>query len=179
MITLKEMDSTGPTGAIRRVWTRIRKHSGLTFARERVIGLALTVPLLSPAAFAMDASPTGLWKSINDANGEPRALIRVVDRNGSLEGRIERVFPAPEEDQDPKCAKCEGENKNAPVVGLVIMTGLKKYGEEYVDGRVLDPETGIVYKSKVRLLDGGKKLSVRGYVGTPLLGRTQTWVREE
>jgi uncharacterized protein (DUF2147 family) len=31
----------------------------------------------------------------------------------------------------------------------------------------------------MHLIDGGKKLSVRGYIGTPMLGRTQTWVRQD
>ena len=62
------------------------------------------------------------------------------------------VFPAPNEDPNPKCAKCEGTNKNAPVVGLVILSGLSKAGDEYVGGQILDPDR---------------------------LGRSQTWEREE
>jgi uncharacterized protein (DUF2147 family) len=29
------------------------------------------------------------------------------------------------------------------------------------------------------LIEDGKKLNVRGYIGVPMLGRTQTWLREE
>jgi uncharacterized protein (DUF2147 family) len=76
-----------------------------------------------------------------------------------------------------KCEKCEGALKNAPVIGLVKITGLKTDGDEYVDGQILDPDNGKVYRSKVHLTDGGKKLSVRGYIGVPMLGRSQTWVR--
>ncbi len=78
-----------------------------------------------------------------------------------------------------KCEKCEGALKNAPVIGLVKITGLKTDGDEYVDGQILDPDNGKVYRSKVHLTDGGKKLSVRGYIGVPMLGRSQTWVRQE
>lgn len=80
---------------------------------------------------------------------------------------------------NPKCDRCEGTNKNAPVVGLVILSGLTKVGDEYVGGQILDPDNGKVYRSKVRLTDNGKKLSVRGYIGVPMLGRSQTWVRQE
>lgn len=67
----------------------------------------------------------------------------------------------------------------APVVGLVILSGLTKEGDEYLGGQILDPDNGKVYRSKVRLTDNGKALSVRGYIGVPTLGRSQTWMRQE
>lgn len=70
--------------------------------------------------------------------------------------------------------KCQGALKNAPVIDLVIITGLKKGGDEYVDGQILYQDNGKVYRSKVHLTDGGTKLSVRGYIGVPMLGRSQT-----
>lgn len=144
-----------------------------------VLSLILAAGLVSFAARAVDASPVGLWENIDDVTGKPRALIRITETNGALQGKIATVFRAPNEAPDPRCEQCEGELKNAPVIGLVIMTGLKKAGDEYVGGRLLDPDNGKVYSSKVRLTDGGSKLAVRGYVGVPLLGRSQTWVRKE
>lgn len=129
--------------------------------------------------WADDASPIGLWKNVDDVSGKPRALIRVTESNGVLKGKIEKAFPASHEDPNPRCGKCEGANKNAPVVGLEVLSGLTKEGEEYVGGQILDPDNGKVYSSKVRLTDNGKKLSVRGYIGVPMLGRSQTWVRQE
>lgn len=140
---------------------------------------ALAIMLLPMAAWAQNTSPVGLWKNIDDTTGKPRALIRISETQGTLQGRIERVFPAPGESPDPKCVKCEGANRNAPVIGLVIMSGLRKDGDEYVDGQILDPDNGSTYRSKVKLVDNGQKLSVRGYIGVPVLGRTQTWVRDE
>ena len=148
----------------------------LSFVRS----LLLSAPLLLPAiVLAQAASPAGLWRNIDDKTGKPRALIRVVETQGMLQGRIERVFPAPGESPDPRCVKCEGANRNAPVLGLVIMSGLRQDGDEYVDGQILDPDSGSTYRSKLRVLDGGQKLSVRGYIGLPALGRTQVWIREE
>lgn len=147
--------------------------------QTRVIGLALLAALLSPAVWADDSSPAGLWKNIDDVSGKPRALIRITESNGTLQGRIEKVFPGPNDNQNPKCEKCEGANKDAPVVGLVMLSGLKKDGDEFVGGQILDPDNGKTYRSKVRLTDGGKKLEVRGYIGVPMLGRSQTWVRQE
>ncbi|NQD91102.1 DUF2147 domain-containing protein [Pseudomonas sp. CrR25] len=143
------------------------------------LGLALLTALMSSAVYADDASPIGLWKNIDDVSGKPRALIRITDSDGTLQGSIEKVFPGPNEDQNPKCEKCEGANKNAPVAGLVILTGFVKEGDEYAGGQILDPDSGNVYRSNVRVVDAGTKLRVRGYIGMPMLGRTQTWIRQE
>ena len=150
-----------------------------TFKQSRVAALALAASLVSPAVLAQTASPVGLWKNIDDVSGKPRALIRITETNGTLEGKIEKVFPGPADSQNPKCEKCEGANKDAPIVGLVILSGLKKDGDAYADGQILDPDNGKLYSSKVQLADGGKKLNVRGYIGVPMLGRSQTWVRQE
>lgn len=139
--------------------------------------LALSAVLLSSAAWADNTSPVGLWKNVDDASGKPRALIRVTESKGIVQGKIEKVFLGPNE--NGKCEKCAGALKDAPVVGLAILTGLKKDGDEYTGGQILDPDNGQTYRSKIQLIDGGKKLSVRGYVGVPTLGRSQTWIRQE
>ncbi len=141
--------------------------------------LALSAVLLSSAACADNASPVGLWKNIDDVKGKPRALIRITESKGVLQGRIEKAFPAPNEDPNPKCEKCEGALKNAPVVGLVMLTGLKKDGDEYTGGQILDPDNGQTYRSKIQVVEGGKKLNVRGYIGVPTLARSQIWIRQE
>ncbi|WP_373990544.1 DUF2147 domain-containing protein [Duganella sp. BuS-21] len=130
-------------------------------------------------ALADTTSPTGLWKNIDDETGKPKALIRITESNGVLTGQIEKIFRDANEDQNPKCDKCEGARKDQPIVGMTILSGLKKDGEEYAGGEILDPNNGKVYKSKLRLADGGKKLNVRGYIGVPMLGRSQTWVRQD
>ncbi len=77
------------------------------------------------------------------------------------------------------CTLCDGANKGQPVIGMTFMWGLKKDGEEYAGGSILDPDNGKVYKSKMTLIEDGKKLKVRGYLGVPMFGRSQTWVRQE
>lgn len=133
---------------------------------------------LSPA-WAQEPSPVGLWKNIDDTTGKPKALIRVSENGGVLEGRIEKLFRPADQDQNPKCDKCTDARKDQPIIGMVIMSGLKKDGDEYTGGEILDPNNGKVYKSKLNLTDGGKKLNVRGYIGVPMLGRSQVWVRQE
>lgn len=147
--------------------------------KASVAGFALAASVMASAVAADVDSPAGLWKNIDDVTGKPRALVRITETNGTLQGKIEKVYPGPNESQNPKCEKCEGANKNAPVIGLLILDGLKKDGDQYTGGKILDPDNGKTYGSKVQLIEGGSKLSVRGYIGVPLLGRTQVWVRQE
>lgn len=146
-----------------------------TFIHATLIAATMAI---SPA-WADDASPVGLWKNIDDVSGKPKALIRITESNGVLQGKLEKLFRTPEQDQNPKCDKCEGANKDQPILGLMFMWGLKKDGNDYSGGEILDPDNGKVYKSKMHLIEGGKKLQVRGYIGMPMLGRSQTWVRQE
>jgi uncharacterized protein (DUF2147 family) len=145
----------------------------------KFLAFIITAALSIAPAFADDSSPVGLWKNIDDVSGKPKALIRITETNGALQGKIEQLFREPAEEQNPKCDKCEGARKDQPIVGMVILSGLKKDGTDYAGGEILDPNNGKVYKSKMHLTDSGKKLSVRGYLGVPMLGRSQVWVRQD
>ena len=124
-------------------------------------------------------SPVGLWRTIDDKSGKEKSLVRIVEANGELRATIEKLFREPHEEPNPNCDKCPGERKNKPVLGMMIMTGLKKSGTEYDGGEILDPANGKTYRVKMWTAEGGKKLNVRGFIGVSLLGRTQVWVREE
>lgn len=77
------------------------------------------------------------------------------------------------------CSQCEGERKDQPITGMTILQDLKPNGEQvWSDGTILDPAKGKTYRAKAKLLEGGDKLEVRGYIGIEALGRTQTWVRQ-
>jgi uncharacterized protein (DUF2147 family) len=147
--------------------------------RHLLLVAAAAAAITSLSAFADTSSPVGLWKNIDDQTGKPKALIRITEQNGELRGKIEKLFRAPNEEQNPKCDKCEGELKDQPIVGMTILTGMKPDGDEFNGGKILDPGNGKLYKSKMALVDGGRKLNVRGYIGVPMLGRTQTWVRQD
>lgn len=136
--------------------------------------MSALVPVL-----AQEASPVGLWKNIDDVTGKPKALIRITEDKGELRGQIEKLFPAAGEDPNPRCTACKDARKDQPVIGMVFMSGLKKSGDEYTGGEILDPDNGKVYRSKLVLADSGKKLNVRGYVGVPMFGRSQIWVRQD
>ena len=145
-----------------------------------ILSLSLVASVaLAGNALADDSSPVGTWKTIDDKTGKVRSLVRITEVNGELQGKIEKIFHGPEEDQNPKCNLCTDARKDQPVIGMVFMNGLKKDGDKYTGGQILDPNNGKVYRSKLELTEGGKKLEVRGYIGAPLFGRTQVWLRAE
>lgn len=123
-------------------------------------------------------SPVGLWRVFGDKSGEAEALVRVSERDGVFEGMVVTVFARPGVDPAALCELCPGERKNRPVQGMTILTGLRRDGAEYGGGVILDPDSGELYRCKLRVSDDNLKLHVRGFIGIPLVGRTQTWVRE-
>lgn len=117
----------------------------------------------------------GKWKTIDDKTGKAKSVVEIFESNGKVFGKVvEIVDPAK---RDRKCEKCEGADKNKPILGLVILKGLSKDGAEYNGGKIVDPETGNLYKCFIKL-QGKDKLEVRGYMGISLIGRSQTWVRQ-
>jgi uncharacterized protein (DUF2147 family) len=140
--------------------------------------VAVSLFALAGAAFAQ-ATPAGLWKTIDDETKQERSHVRITDSGGVLSGRIEKLLDASK--ANAVCDKCTDARKDKPIVGLAIIEGVKKNPDEpYWDGgSILDPNNGKTYKVRLTPKDGGKALDVRGYIGAPLLGRTQTWIRVE
>jgi len=131
----------------------------------------------SGATWAQPPTPAGLWTTFSDSTGKPEGLVQIEERDGEFVGTVVKIFSATE--PNPVCDQCEGELKNRPVVGMTILRGLRGLGGEYDGGTILDPDEGRTYRCSTRLLDGGRKLEVRGYVGISLIGRTQVWARAE
>ena len=136
--------------------------------------------LLALAASAQaQMTPVGLWQSIDDGNGQPKAEISIAQRaDGGLTGKVERSLLV-NSTTDTNCVLCTDDRKNQPKVGLEIIRGGKKADGKDVweGGKILDPENGKEYSLRLTPTDGGRKLEVRGYIGAPILGRTQVWNR--
>ena len=125
------------------------------------------------------ATPAGLWKTIDDETKAEKSLVRITDSGGVFTGKVEKILS---DKPDAKCMECTDERKGQPVQGMTILRDIKPDAGEkgsWVGGDILDPNNGKIYKVLLKLADGGKKLDVRGYIGMPMLGRTQTWLRVE
>jgi uncharacterized protein (DUF2147 family) len=144
----------------------------------RVWALTTLSILIAGAALAQDAgSIVGLWKTFDDDTNQPAALVQISEQNGLFVGKVTKIL---DPSGLPTCAKCTDYRKDKPVVGMEILSGLKKDGENmYSGGRILDPDDGEIYRADIKLLDQGNKLDLRAYLGIPLIGRTQSWMREK
>ena len=131
--------------------------------------------LLSTSVFAVSLNGTQ-WQTIDDKTGEKKAVIQLTESGGKVSGKIIKVLN--KEKADALCTKCPGSLKNNPVEGLQILSGLKADGNnQWSDGKLVDPESGKTYSGKLTLSDNGQSLKLRGFVGTPVFGRSQTWQR--
>ena len=144
----------------------------------RIKFIATLLLLLPLAAFAQN-TPVGKWRTIDDKTGKVKSIVEIYEtQNGTLAGKVLQVLNS-DKGPHPLCDACKGERHNKPVEGMVIAWGLKHEGKTWDDGRILDPHNGKEYSAKMTPIDGGRKLEVRGYMGFSLLGRSQTWIREQ
>jgi uncharacterized protein (DUF2147 family) len=140
----------------------------------RNAALALVLAAAAGTA-AAQATPVGLWKTIDDETKQEKSVVRITDANGVLSGRIEKLLDPAK--QDAKCEKCTDDRKDKPVTGMTILRNAKANGDAWEGGDILDPSNGKVYRVRLKPEEGGKRLEVRGYIGP--FYRNQHWIRVE
>lgn len=143
--------------------------------RSTILGFFLSLGLAVPA-FANECSPVGKWRTFDDKTGEAKSIVTISEQSGKLYGQVTEILIVA--DKNAVCAKCEGDLKDKPVLGLTILSGLEPDGNRWDGGTILEPSTGKTYKASISVIDCGDRLEVRGYRGSRAFGRTQTWVRE-
>ena len=141
----------------------------------------LMLAALSGLSFAESDPLIGKWKTIDDRTGYSRADVEIRKKpDGTYEGIIVETRNIPGAEKMEICSNCPGKLKNTPFIGLPFIWGFKqdpKNPREFIQGHVLDPIGGKVYKGKARLNANGKRLTLRGYVGVSVIGRSVTWVK--
>lgn len=148
-----------------------------------LFALAFGLLLASGSALAANDTPAGTWKTIDDATHQPKSIVEITEHDGVYEAKIVQLLNRSPADiardgEVALCKSCDGERKDQPVIGMTIMWGVRKDGDVWDGGKILDPKNGKTYKVKLAMLDGGQKLDVHGYIGFSLLGRSQVWERQ-
>jgi uncharacterized protein (DUF2147 family) len=162
---------------------RLSSFKPMVFAALIAVSAPLLASLAVSPAFAAPAgepSAVGLWEQVDEKSGRPESWFRITEKNGVYQGNIVKIFPRPGE--QPRtgewlCIKCEGAERNAPVLGLTLIKGMQRDGLSYENGTIMDPRDGQVYRALMRLSPDGKQLEVRGFLGFAMLGRSQMWNR--
>ena len=137
-------------------------------------GLVLGVAFGAGLAAAADSPAIGTWKTIDEKSGKVVSEVQLSEQGGKLVGKITGLTEPNDKAGKPKtCTACKGDDKDKPIIGLVIVKDLHAEGDRYKGGTILDPEDGKIYKAEIWTEDG--KLKVRGYLG--VFYKTQTWVK--
>jgi len=138
---------------------------------------AVAVFPVAPALASDAASPIGTWTTFTDDH-RPKSHVEIFDAgNDTLGGKVSEIMIS-EHGTNPVCDECDGAEHGKPVLGMTILKGFKKTGDDlWEGGTCLKPQNGKLYKCKMHLTEGGKKLEVRGFIGFALLGETQIWER--
>ncbi|MDD3281456.1 MAG: DUF2147 domain-containing protein [Bacteroidales bacterium] len=139
--------------------------------------LILTLVAFTLSGFSQIDKIVGKWKTIDDEDGTAKSIVYIYKAtNGKYYGKIEKLF----KDADKLCAKCEGSNKDKPIVGMIIINGMVLKDNELTNGTILDPNNGKVYYCTISYDEKTKKLKVRGSLDKGgWIGRNQTWIREK
>lgn len=116
----------------------------------------------------------GKWKTIDDETNKPKSIVEIYEKSGKIYGKVLEIIEA--ELRNKVCSNCSGDDKNKPILGMIVIKGLQKDKTEYNSGKILDPKNGKLYKCYITL-ESKDKLKVRGYIGISLFGRTQYWYR--
>lgn len=144
----------------------------------KLLFFVLFSTLATVAITAQTDSPEGRWKTIDEDTGAEQSIIEIYAQRGAYQGKVARILTG---DDDALCTKCDGDQKNKPIIGLVVIENLEPDIDETASwngGTILDPQSGNTYKLSAWYEDGNPDvLFIRGKHWTGLY-RTQRWIRE-
>ena len=148
-------------------------------ASNRNLLVACVLAAATLSALAQSATPAGLWKTIDDNTKKEKSLVRIVETGGVFSGKVEKIVD-PDAPKDAVCKDCSDDRKDKPILGMTIIRNVKASADDktvFDGGDILDPNNGKVYRVRLKPVEDGHKLEVRGYLGP--FYRNQIWQRVE
>lgn len=131
--------------------------------------------------YANNNDLVGLWRNVDDKTGFSKGIVEIKkDNNGLYSGKVIEIIPRPDYTPKTHCYQCPAPYTNQPILGLQVLSNMKadpNKPREYQGGTILDPVSGKIYKSRIKLNSTGSRLTMRGFIGFEIIGRSQTWIR--
>ncbi|MGA8260352.1 MAG: DUF2147 domain-containing protein [Arenicellales bacterium] len=153
----------------------------LTFAKLAVLGGILAITVTAPTHETKVGVDHVLGPWLTGKKGAVIDIYRCGDKDKELCGRIAWLRKPYHSDgklkRDPD--NPEESLRHRSLCGIEVFTGLRRTdAHTWGHGRVYNPEDGRRYRAYVRADDDGT-LHIRGYIGIPLFGRSETWTRPD
>lgn len=140
--------------------------------------------LMCSSVFAATPTPNALlddWRILDSRSGVIESIMRFEqEKDGSYSGTVIKSAPNPLIRLYETCVKCPAPFTDKPIVGMKVLWGFKqddKHPERFNDGYAFDPKNGKTYKARIRISSDQRRMMLRGYIGTPMIGRTEVWLR--
>jgi uncharacterized protein (DUF2147 family) len=128
----------------------------------------------SSSIFAQEKPLEGLWKTY-DNDGNARSVIQFFQAGDKVHGKIVKILHVSGKDEET-CTHCKGEHKDKPLAGMVVVWGLERDGDKWVNGRVLDVDSGKTYNCSITLSERGDIMHFYAYLIGPF-GAKIKWER--
>ena len=131
---------------------------------------------------AVSSKIEGIWLTQKEEKNAKVKITRCSKDATKFCGQIVWLESPTYKDGTPKIDRYNTfkEKKSRPLMGLEILSGFTEVDEtHWENGQIYNPEDGDTYKCEISYVveNDQEKLNLRGYVGIPLFGKTQTWIR--
>jgi len=124
----------------------------------------------------------GYWQT-QDEEGHADAIVEIIHAEHGYEGYVRwlRFTVYPEGDRMAGQSIIDRDNPDVSlntrlVDGMRVLWGLRYENKSWRGGHIYSVRSGKTYKANASL-KSADELTIRGYIGVPMLGRSVHWMR--